>query len=126
METRIQVALRDRHLGERLRELLLRTCSLAVDCVDRADFEAPGVIVLDGEALRAQAGERIERPERLVVVTSRDEESLAQAWNAGVKSVVFASDPMPTIVLSVMAAQFHARPKVGRPLDLVRIARARA
>jgi hypothetical protein len=43
-------------------------------------------------------------PERIVLITRNDSAHLEQAWNAGVRSVVFNNDPLGTAVLAIMAA----------------------
>jgi hypothetical protein len=47
-------------------------------------------------------------PERIVLVSSDDPESLAKAWDAGVNSVVYDRDPLTTAMLAVLAARLRA------------------
>ena len=115
MTNRIQVALADRREAEDLRRVLLATCSLNIELVDRPDPAYDGVLVLDSARL-ASSTSRLMHPDRAVVVADRgDEAGLADAWDAGVKTVVFHDDPTSTIVLAVMAAQLHARTHFDHP-----------
>jgi hypothetical protein len=106
---RIQIALHNRRLAERLRELLLHTCALRIDLVDTIDQADDGVIVTDAESLPRP--NLIRKPERFVALAPRREEALECAWNAGVKSVIYDTEPISTIVLAVMAARLNARHK---------------
>ncbi len=107
MTDRIQIALKDGPLAERLRGLLLYTCGLRIDLVESPDLNDDGVIITDAEALPALRSVR--RPERFVAVAPRREQALECAWNAGVKSVVYDSEPMSTLVLAVISARLNAR-----------------
>lgn len=107
MTDRIQIALRDTKLAERLRELLLHTGALRIDLVESADQGDDGVIVTDAERLPRPGV--IRKPERYVALAPRREQALECAWNAGVKSVVYDTEPVSTIVLAVMAARLNAR-----------------
>lgn len=107
MTDRIQIALNNGRLAERLRELLLHTGALRIDLVDAADPHDDGVIVTDAERLPKPAAMR--KPERYVALAPRCQQALESAWNAGVKSVVYDTEPVSTIVLAVMAARLNAR-----------------
>lgn len=107
MTDRIQIALSNARLAERLRELLLHTGALRIDVVDAADQLDDGVIVTDAERLPRPGA--IRKPERYVAIAPRRDEALECAWNAGVKSVVYDTEPISTVVLAVMAARLHAR-----------------
>lgn len=113
MTNRIQIALRNVRLAERLRELLLHTGALRIDLVEAADPCDDGVIVTDAERLPKPSV--IRKPERYVAVAPRREQALECAWNAGVKSVVYDTEPISTIVLAVMAARLNARHHGGAP-----------
>ena len=43
-------------------------------------------------------------PERIVLITRNDSRQLAEAWDAGIVSVVCTQDPMSTVLLAIMAA----------------------
>lgn len=104
---RIQIALKNRRLAERLRALLLHTCTHRIDLVEIVDQGDDGVIVADADSLPALR--EVRRPERFVALAPRHDQALECAWNAGVKSVVYDTEPISTIVLAVMAARLNAR-----------------
>jgi hypothetical protein len=83
--------------------------------VERPDPGAEGVIVLDTDAL-TRLPRPLTNPERIVLITRNDPQHLAQAWNAGIRSVVFNEDPLSTAVLAIMAAELRvpkAEPRCG-------------
>ena len=43
-------------------------------------------------------------PERIVLISRKDPETLAEAWEAGIVSVVSDHDPISTVLLAIMAA----------------------
>lgn len=119
MTDRIQIALSDARLAQKLRELLLHTGALRIDLVEAADQLDDGVIVTDAERLPRPSA--IRKPERYVAIAPRREQALECAWNAGVKSVVYDTEPISTIVLAVMAARLHARHHGGAPAYAARV-----
>ncbi len=122
MTDRIQVALKDREEAERLRALLLRTCSLRVDLVALPDLLDDGVVVMHSDWL-ADGAYLLPHPEKVIVVSPRDGRSIEAAWNAGIRTVVYESDPISTLVLAVMAAQLANRPPLpGRHPQAARAA----
>jgi len=58
------------------------------------------------------------------LVSPRDGRSLEAAWNAGIRTVVYETDPLSTLVLAVMAAQLASRPHF--PHRTAQVARASA
>ncbi len=46
----------------------------------------------------------LSHPERIVLITRQDPQLLAQAWDAGLVSVLSQHDPMSTVLLAIMAA----------------------
>ena len=47
-------------------------------------------------------------PERVVLITRKEtQEVMAQAWEAGIVSVVSADDPINTVLLAIMAAELR-------------------
>jgi hypothetical protein len=102
MET-VQLALADRSYAAALREMLLRNGSWNVQCVDVPDTGCGGVIVVDRATL-ARIPTSLADPERVVLVTRNEPEDLSRAWDAGIISLVFESDPLNTAMLAVMAA----------------------
>jgi hypothetical protein len=107
MSRRIQIALPDPALAQDLRGQLLQTGELDPICLDQPDFEDYDVLVVDAAALgRRRCG--LARPERVVAVVRRDTD-LGGIWEQGIRSVVFDTDPIPTIALAVQAAMVSTR-----------------
>jgi hypothetical protein len=46
----------------------------------------------------------LSNPERIVLITHRDLQLMAEAWEAGIISVVSKEDPISTVLLAIMAA----------------------
>jgi hypothetical protein len=112
MET-IQLAIASPTYATALRELLVRNAGWFVRVVDVPDTRHDGVIVLDTAALNGLPGD-VPNPERIVLVTQNEPRLLAQAWEAGIVSVVFENDPMNTALLAIMSAQLRVG-KAARP-----------
>lgn len=105
MET-VQLTITDAPYASALRDLLERSGTLAVCCVDVPDPKQDGVIVVDSDGLDRLPSPLL-NPERVVLITRNDSEHLSQAWNAGIRSVVFNEDPLSTAVLAIMAAELR-------------------
>ena len=60
-------------------------------------------MVLDQAALE-QLPLPLSNPERIVLITHRDPQLMAEAWEAGIVSVVSEQDPISTVLLAIMAA----------------------
>ncbi len=103
---RVQVTIHDRAYSKALRENLERTGGRAVSFVEDPDPLEDGVIVVDSNAL-GRLPHPLSHPERVVLVTCNDPKHLAEAWNAGIRSVVFNEDPLSTAVLAIMAAELR-------------------
>ena len=99
----VQLSIADGRLLASVREALARTCAWHVESVDRADPSRQSVLVLDETAL-ARLPLPLSNPERVVLITRKDPPLLAQAWEAGVVSVVSEEDPISTVLLAIMAA----------------------
>ena len=99
----VQLALADAAYEGALREALSRSCAWRVESVARPDPSRDCVLVLD-EAAFEHLRLPLPRPERLVLITRQDPQLLAQAWDAGLVSVLSQQDPMSTVLLAVMAA----------------------
>jgi hypothetical protein len=100
----VQVSITDAGYAAAVREALCRSCAWHVDSVDRPDPAQPCVLVLDDIAF-ARLPLPLSNPERIVVITHRNEpQLLAHAWEAGIVSVVGQDDPMSTVLLAIMAA----------------------
>lgn len=102
----VQVALNDASYASALVEQLERTLTREVCCIPVPDPLQEGVIVVDSAALDDLPLPLID-PDRVVLITRNDPRHLAQAWNAGIRSVVFAQDPLGTAVLAIMAAELR-------------------
>jgi hypothetical protein len=105
MET-VQLAVRDSRYAVSLREMLERGGNRHVECVEVPDLRHDGVIVVDPDGLDRLPSPLL-YPERVVLITRNDPHNLAQAWNAGIRSVVFSEDPLSTAVLAIMAAELR-------------------
>jgi DNA-binding NarL/FixJ family response regulator len=99
----VQLSISDTAFAATVREALARTCAWHVESVDRADPSRQSVLVLDETAL-ARLPLPLSNPERVVLITHQDPPLLAQAWEAGVVSVVSEEDPISTVLLAIMAA----------------------
>jgi hypothetical protein len=99
----VQLAIADGMYAAALREALSRSCAWHVESVGRPDPAQRCVMVLDQSAL-----ERLplpfSNPERIVLITRKDAQLMAEAWEAGIVSVVSEQDPISTVLLAIMAA----------------------
>ena len=105
----IQIALADNGYAKLLRSALARSGSWDVVCCNQPDEQRDGVLVLDADALD-QLPKPLTHPERVVLITQRDADHLAHAWEAGITSVVYLGDSPGTAVLAIMAATLRSRP----------------
>jgi len=100
----VQLSIADAKYAGAVREALSRSCAWHVDFIGMPDPSQPCVLVLDDLAF-ARLLLPLSNPERIVLITPRkDPQSLAQAWEAGIVSVVSPGDPMSTVLLAIMAA----------------------
>ena len=99
----VQLAIADGIYAAALREALSHTCAWHVEPVGCPDPSQPCVLVLDQAALE-RLPLPLANPERIVLITHRDSQHMAEAWEAGIVSVVSAQDPMSTVLLAIMAA----------------------
>jgi hypothetical protein len=99
----VQLAIADPVYRASLREALLRTGPWQVESIEVLDPSAQCVLVMDEESLD-RIGLPLPYPERVVLLTGKDPQKLAQAWEAGIVSVVSACDPPGTVLLAIMAA----------------------
>lgn len=103
----VQFAMRDAEYAASLQDALSRSGPWHVESVDSPDPALPFVLVLDDAAF-----ERLPRPlahpERIVLISRQDPQLLAQAWDAGIVSVAKVEDPLPTVLLAIMAAALRA------------------
>jgi len=108
----VQLSISDGRFQGTVREALVRNCAWHVECVERPDPSQPSVLVLD-EAAFARLPLPLSNPERVVLITRKDPQFLAEAWNAGIVSVVSAEDPPSTVLLAIMAAALRVAKSSG-------------
>jgi hypothetical protein len=100
----VQLAISDGAFSAAVREALSRSCAWHVEAVDRPDPSRNCVLVLDERAFE-RLSLPLTNPERVVLITRKDtHEMMAQAWEAGIVSVISADDPINTVLLAIMAA----------------------
>jgi hypothetical protein len=99
----VQLSIADCAYAAAIREALSRSCAWHVEAVDRPDPSQQCVLVLD-EAAFARLPLPLSNPQRVVLITRKDPQLLAQAWEAGIVSVVSQEDPTSTVMLAIMAA----------------------
>ncbi len=99
----VQLAIADGMYVAALREALSRCCAWHVESVGRPDPSQHCVMVLDQSALETLPLP-LANPERIVLITHRDPQLMAEAWEAGIVSVVSEQDPISTVLLAIMAA----------------------
>jgi hypothetical protein len=99
----VQLAIADGIYAAALREALSHTCAWQVESVECPDPSRHCVLVLDQGGLE-RLPLPLSNPERIVLITHRDSQQMAEAWEAGIVSVVSAQDPMSTVLLAIMAA----------------------
>jgi hypothetical protein len=99
----VQLAIADGMYAAALREALSHSCAWHVEAVGKPDPSRQCVMVLDQAALE-RLPMPLANPERIVLITERDPQLMAEAWDAGVVSVVSEQDPISTVLLAIMAA----------------------
>ena len=110
----VQLSIGDGRYAAAVREAVARSCAWRVELVDQPDLSRNGVLVLD-EASFERLPLPLLNPERIVLIMRREPGLLAEAWDAGIVSVVSEGDPLNTVLLAIMAAalrvaQFHSGP----------------
>ena len=99
----VQLAIADGMYAAALREALSRSCAWHVESVGRPDPTQHCVMVLDQSALQLLPLP-FSNPERIVLINHKDAQLMAEAWEAGIVSVVSEQDPISTVLLAIMAA----------------------
>ena len=99
----VQLSIADGQYSATLREALSRSCAWHVESVERPDPAQHCALVLD-EAAFVRLPLPLSNPERVVLITRKDPQVLAQAWEAGIVSVVSEEDPVNTVLLAIMSA----------------------
>lgn len=108
----VQLSISDSRFQGTVRDALVRNCAWHVECVDRPDPSQRCVLVLDETAF-ARLPLPLSNPERVVLVSRKDPQLLAEAWDAGIVSVVSAEDPASTVLLAIMAAALRVAKSSG-------------
>jgi hypothetical protein len=99
----VQLSIADGAYAASVREALCRTCAWRVESVDRPDPSRHCVMVLDQSALE-RLPLPLSNPERIVLVSHKGAQPLAEAWEAGIVSVVTDEDSINTVLMAIMAA----------------------
>ena len=99
----VQLSIADEAYAASVREALCRTCAWHVESVERPDPSRHGVMVLDQDAFE-RLPLPLSNPERIVLISHKEPELLAEAWEAGIVSVVSDEDPINTVLLAILAA----------------------
>jgi hypothetical protein len=100
----VQLAMSDGAYLAAVRDALSHSCAWHVEPVESPDLSQHSVLVLD-EAAFERLALPLHNPERVVLIARKDtHQMMAQAWEAGIVSVVSADDPINTVLLAIMAA----------------------
>jgi len=110
----VQLSIADGQYAAAVREALARSCAWHVEAVECPDLSRHGVMVLDEQAF-ARLPLPLSNPERVVLIAGKEPQApqfLAQAWEAGIVSVVSEEDPLSTVLLAIMAAALRVEKPV--------------
>jgi hypothetical protein len=109
----VQLSIADGRYAATVREALSRSCAWQIEAVEQPDLSRHGVMVLDEQAF-ARLPLPLSNPERVVLIAHKEPEpsQLAQAWEAGIVSVVSEEDPLNTVLLAIMAAALRVEKPV--------------
>lgn len=110
----VQLSIADGVYAATVRDALCRSCAWHVESVTRPDPTQPCVLVLDETAFESLPLP-LSNPQRIVLITRKDPQLLAHAWEAGIVSVVSVNDPMNTILLAIMAAALRVAKSHSAP-----------
>ena len=100
----VQLAISDPAYMAALRNALCHSCACKVEPVDHPEASHNCVLALDEQAFE-RLPLPLDNPERVVLIARKDTHQLmAQAWEAGIVSVVHTDDPLDTVLLAIMAA----------------------
>lgn len=113
----VQLSIADGPYAAAVREALSRSCAWHVESVGSPDATQQCVLVLDEFAF-AKLPLPLSNPERIVLIARKNPRVLAEAWEAGIVSVISADDPIGTVLLATMAAalrvaNFHVSANAG-------------
>jgi len=110
----VQLSIVDPVYGAAVREALSHTCAWHVEPVGQPDPSQHGVMVLDW-ATFARTPLPLSNPERVVLIGPQEPQVLAEAWDAGIVSVVSQDDPIDTVLMAIMAAALRVDKSPSRP-----------
>ena len=113
----VQLSIADGPYANTVREALSRTCAWHIEAVDQPDLSRHGVMVLDEQAF-ARLPLPLSNPGRVVLIARKEPQApqfLAQAWEAGIVSVVSEEDPINTVLLAIMAAALRVEKSTTSP-----------
>jgi hypothetical protein len=99
----VQLSIADPVYGAAVREALAHSCAWHVEPVVTPDPSVHGVMVLDWAAF-VKLPLPLYNPERVVLIGPQEPRVLAEAWDAGIVSVVSQGDPIDTVLMAIMAA----------------------
>jgi hypothetical protein len=109
----VQLSIADPVYGAAIREALARSCAWHVESAPAPDPSLQGVMVLDWTAF-SRLPLPLSNPERVVLIGPQEPQVLAQAWDAGIVSVVSQGDPIDTVLMAIMAAALRVDKSHGR------------
>ena len=95
----VQLSITDALYAASLREALSRNCAWHVESVERPDPSRHGVMVVD-QGTFERLPLPLSNPERIVLISRKEPGLLAEAWEAGIVSVVSPEDPINTALLA--------------------------
>ena len=110
----VTLSIADAVYATALRDALAPSGPWSVKAVDRPDPVLPGVLVVDEPAFRLLPLP-LANPEGVVLIMRPDPQLMAQAWEAGIVSVVSSEDSPTTVMLAIMAAALRIANSQGDP-----------
>ena len=99
----VQLAIQDSGYAAALGDALSRSGPWRVERVDAPVQGDRCILVMDQESF-GRARLPLPHPERVLLITRKDPESISKAWNAGIVSLVSTDDTPSTVLLAIMAA----------------------
>ncbi len=99
----IQLVLSDAVYAKKLKALLADNGNWPVSIKDVPSFGKGGVVVVDEKVLFGLEAPP-DFPDRVVLVTRNEPAILSHAWDLGIRSVVYHTDPPGTVLLAIMSA----------------------
>ena len=103
----VQVAISNPQYSSLLQRSLRDSGLWNVVQIERPDPKLGGVVVLDEAVLESLPVTPVEA-ERIVLITRKEVGHLSKAWEVGVRTVIFDSDPIDTALLAIMGASLRA------------------